>query len=544
MIQYISRMLYNQIIYSLEMIRIILNETTSENIFLQLNKLDEWQEPKESSLANSLVRYFATPRNHLLEDESKEYYDIIIKGITMKDLPFVIASNILYFFVHTIKYIGLDTTFEDIPRQLQFINYMYGAEFATLRPVDFPDTFVSFEGISYFINTSDVLDLLKREPSTGDFIIDTRELNSYELKPGLRKIGGIGYLKLFKTGFQLYKVVYEDQEYWMEEEEKEEEKEEKEKEEKEEKEKKRKIALYCFYCGVKTYMTITSHLIDSHVIVSAKTTFMTRKYLPSDDPIRRVLLPTEINTLNSAGRALPTLLRKDFCIHNIFSFTFRGLKALIKEHLHLHVNVLQNQTLYRKYMHNDTFLPWLQLKEVELTYLPFSDIYTLFTEISRFVNAFVDTYEEIHGIEQLKNGDEWLQELMPYGTATTTKKEKIEKIKSIIGYMYFLQVRHALMSNNTITYISNNFPSVIPESLEQNKTFYTLTQQFEQFIISAGTSLKWIGMNLDVSNLFILQKEKDAELKNIWQLFYQNMNTLQIQNPLIDPTEISISTGL
>lgn len=516
-ILFVSRFLYNQIITSLEKIQQIVNETHTENILMQFQKIEE--EQTESTFLTVLLRSFATPTHHLLEDtQSEDYLNMIIKGLTLKDVAFVLSSKILYIFVHAIKWTGNDFHFKNAQDMHHFINYLYGSDFGRIKPADFPDEFISFEGINYFVTNTDCFDLLKKKEESGllsIFIIDTTILNTYELKPGLRKIGGRGKFQLQQDGFHLIQLEYEDQEYlYMN-----------------CPSEKCKIALYSFYCGIKSFITITSHLINTHILISAKTTSTTRKYLAPADPLRILLLPTELNTLNSAGRAIPTLLRKDFCIHHIFSFTFDGLKTLIRDYL-------QNRnesSEYTKYM-SGGFMTWLDLSESELSCPPFRDVYLLFNEISSFVEAFVDKYEEIFGMDHFAL-DLWCEALLPSATMPKT-----EKIKCIVGYMYFLQIRHALMSNNCLTYISNNYPSVIPlDSAEAERTFYTVTQQFEQFIISSGTSLKWITMKLNLSNLL---QNKDKELKVIFDTFYNRLQEIQITNPLLQPCEIGISTGL
>ena len=512
--------MYIQVISSLEVIRKIINETSSENISTQLEKIDSWRSSSENS---DFLQYIATPSRHLFEDESDEYYDIILPGLKKKDFPFVLATHVLYSFLQGIKCFGFDVPFQNNEKQKAFIDYIYGGDFAKeLKPCNFPETFISFEGLSYFINTIDVFDFIQRERAV--FSIDTNILNIYERKPGLRKIGGKGYLTLDKDGFRLFKLVYEGQEYFSGND-----------------TEAAKIALYCFYCGIKTYMTVTSHLIDTHIINSSRTTSATREYLHPDNPLRILLLPTEINTLNCSGRAVSTLLRKDFGIHSIFSFTFDGLKALLKDHLQQHRT--RNDCI--KYMHS-TFLSWLELSELELTYLPFRDLNRLFMEIKMFVETFIDKYDEIYGIETIE--EEWVAAVL-LSFENNNKMSKKEKVKCIVGYMYFLQVRHALMSNSHITYISNMYASVIPEKIDGDKSFYTLSQQFEQFIISSGTSLKWFPMNLDVSRLLLMNNnddKKNLELKQIWETFYTKWNALEdeIQNPLLKPSEISISTGL
>ena len=90
------------------------------------------------------------------------------------------------------------------------------------------------------------------------------------------------------------------------------------------------LPAWWFLYGMVAYVTMVSHAIGTH-LHSAETVRAAREELAPSHPVRRILLPTEIDVMHAADRARYLLMTYDGPVQLAFPFTFDGLQTLVQE---------------------------------------------------------------------------------------------------------------------------------------------------------------------------------------------------------------------
>jgi len=296
------------------------------------------------------------------------------------------------------------------------------------------------------------------------------------------------------------------------------------------------IALYAFFMSIRTLITVCSHLTHSHFMVSSKNTHYNRLYLPENNPLRKVLLPTELNAITGTFNAALTLLNEPNCsqFYKIYQNTDDGFKQMIKD------NVEYFEYDYMNYMGCD-FMPWLKLSKEEKQYSPFYTHYKWHQLIRNFSNAFVKQLKE----DNLIDDDiiKWLQNIYPnYKTYGVT-----ESIKRIIGFMYYEQIRHTMCDPEYFNYISSTFSPTKKDCL--NSYYISFDTLFYILLTITETQITLPPLTFDCS--FLINKDNYKKLHNIYFKFYKDINKFNDEydydkklHPLLKPRLINISTGV
>ena len=235
-------------------------------------------------------------------------------------------------FYSLVDLFGLDTKLATYTEKKQFIDYISNNdgllddskyEYKTKSKIT--DNYIlTFESIGWIITYAiDMFDLLKRDKlnnkSNQTYILDMEFMNDYELKPGYETLGVIGTFKLDTDGFVLESVkdgehTYTKDKYNLA---------------------SCKIALYKLYSAILIYSIVCSHLIGTH-LYSAKITDLNEKYLDLENPLRKILIPTELSTKETMAKSLILLISKEGILVNALPYTFEGLKNMITEYLNKH----------------------------------------------------------------------------------------------------------------------------------------------------------------------------------------------------------------
>lgn len=158
------------------------------------------------------------------------------------------------------------------------------------------------------------------------------------------------------------------------------------------------IALYALYCIIITYQTVNVHLLQMHLLIFAIKTDKNIKYLSLNNPLRQILLSSEINAIN-------VLITDSISLASIFdntlNYTFPYTNNEIIQMMTDYYQICKNDFL--DYV-SDTLYPNLNLSEQELNCKPFNtyekyrQIYISF--VCEFVDKLTITQETINWIQQ------------------------------------------------------------------------------------------------------------------------------------------------
>ena len=277
-------------------------------------------------------------------------------------------------------------------------------------------------------------------------------------------------------------------------------------------------------------MTVCSHATKSHYLVGANLTDKSSTYLSLDNPIRQVLLPTELNSINGFSLALLFLLSTNQLFTYTFSYTNNGLIYMINDYV---MNIQLKRQIFE-----DDMLPNLHLSYEEKCLYPLSSYNTYFKLYDNFAERYVNEFLSSKHNTFYDETNCWLNEL---GYSTTEQNKYA--LKTVIRSAFFTQIQHQMMSNDSIIYISSKFPSNIMQSKYDNVFYVDLETQLSVSFMFKQASSKIIPITKNMSFLV-----DDKHLKRIVHEFYQELQHLDKHYPKtfiknLKPSFISSSTG-
>ena len=198
--------------------------------------------------------------------------------------------------------------------------------------------------IEWVCNHFDVYDLLTRDPDTGYLVVDTTFLAEYERTAGDVMHGGRAHLRLTADGFACVEWFVGGELRGRE----------------------HTADANAFIASILLHMTVCSHALRTHTLVSVGVAQSSARNLLSDDPLRRVLLPTELGVYNGVGRALMYLVSEGGLFHLGLGFTYAGLQAMTADYI-----ATRPVARLLDLCGGAVFAPGLALSEVELQCPPF-----------------------------------------------------------------------------------------------------------------------------------------------------------------------------
>jgi len=277
-------------------------------------------------------------------------------------------------------------------------------------------------------------------------------------------------------------------------------------------------------------VTVCSHATKSHYLVGANLTDKSSTYLSLDNPIRQVLLPTELNSINGFSLALLFLLSTNQLFTYTFSYTNNGLIYMINDYV---MNIQLKRQIFE-----DDMLPNLHLSYEEKCLYPLSSYNTYFKLYDNFAERYVNEFLSSKHNTFYDETNCWLNEL---GYSTTEQNKYA--LKTVIRSAFFTQIQHQMMSNDSIIYISSKFPSNIMQSKYDNVFYVDLETQLSVSFMFKQASSKIIPITKNMSFLV-----DDKHLKRIVHEFYQELQHLDKHYPKtfiknLKPSFISSSTG-
>jgi hypothetical protein len=456
-----------------------------------------------NNICDKLMRWLLTPK----ECPVPNYKDYMT-GVSSEDTSFTFSyllTTFYAFFLQLCKCNGYWRNNKEMERDLKVWNVNLTTESNSIS-VETP--FFTFIGLAQFYSrSSDLFDILTREGN--NFVIDTLYLNKYSYKPGLGKLGCRAVFSLTEDGFHFLSLTYENITYTEDNGSIE-----------------VKMALRALYGGTSIIRTILTHATGIHYLASARITSVTQKHM-SGKLLEQVLQPCMFKTVNGLARANKTLFSEGAFFDTFGPFTYESLCGFIADYIKAH------STLDKEFSIMQGVDKYWDLDEKEASTLPFRSINTWITHIQNHVNEYVIEALKLQPIEEAEH--EWIGEIT--GDSRTNSTE----IKNLIGYMYFLQVRHTYMSDPLLQNILFRYSYNISTESKYKDSYNTKWDHFMKIAVDLSTSFNWIKLTANLSNII-----SDGCCQNVWNNFYTGLAVLDIDTrlPLIAVDNINCSTGL
>ena len=316
--------------------------------------------------------------------------------------------------------------------------------------------------IEFFCNNFDIFELIQRD-ANGDFVVDTTYMNTVS---ATTKLGGIITFGLEDSGFKLKNVVGDPDDVLV---------------------------------GLNAHMTICSHLVRGHFLISCNIAFHTSTYFPDTcDPFRRVLLPTELGVYDGVGRACQTLATPNGLFSG-FSHTYAEQKMLVQHYIG--TNPVQ---WFLRELAGPELLPTLCLSTMEQQCAPFKQLISWHQHIRSL---------SMRSTKECTTTQTTWASSLPGADISTTPAD-------VVTAAYMNQVLHNLASNDyltcfTVSCIDTYYTGMV----------YTTTARF--------TSLPWLMFTTDLSDLSPFLGD-----------FHNQLPDDPTGPPLLRSHEIEYSTGL
>lgn len=455
------------------------------------------------------ARFLLTPEKCPIYD--KNYMD----GIGLPYLPFALTHIFLRFYRAIIKFFRRDNYWRD---DAEMENFIEQYDINSNKPASYPvgNDFISFEGMEWFINNFDLFDIMTREDNL--FVFDTMYLNKYGYKHKAARLGCIAKFYLSINGLKFVSLEYEENFFTIDNTDDE-----------------AKYALRALYGSISTIQTFASHAIGVHFLSSAKISKTCRDNLEENHPFREILKPPTFMTFTRMGEAFGTLLKKGGPFHNFGPFTYYGMMQMMQDYIERHRNLTTELDIINTNGLED-YKTWNLSKE-ECECYPFNSYNIWIKHIREHVTTFVLEAFKTHPIScNSTNVDKWLLDI-----CGTIYPDKVDQIIRIISHMYFLQIRHATMSTNELSFIYSRYSYIMRTDIEYKMSYNTQWDHFMKMLVFKDTSKKWILLKTDLSNII-----SDTSLRDIWSRFYSDTASLDIdpRSFLITPDKVHCSAGL
>lgn len=405
------------------------------------------------------------------------------EGIYFVDLIYIILLEIYNMYMYILIFFGLDFFFKSEKERIEVAGYWDKS--LLINPTEnvaLADD-VNFQALEFVINNFYIYDFLENDE--GDYLIDTRFLNKYEYRKNCDPCGGILRLRLHQN---LFVVKSLDMDV------------------------KTSNDCYTFWVGLSMLITVCSHAYQVHGI-NALISIHNKTILPLFHDLRKILLPTEVLTINILARGNMFLVnRSRYGFDHFFPLTFDGLADMVDDYTEKQWNDLKS----------------LCSKFPELVYLnKWNDV----------INDFADNFVKVlYETEADFNRDS----VVEHWTKQVLNKEDVHRqdLSQVISLIYGSEILHSMMSNDYLTYTAVKYGSI---SRSKCKTNMTYTEYASLIRVLKGTSIEVIPIDRDFSKEIKLSK---PELSDIWSVFYKNIHKIGKNFPyLLKSENIHHSTG-
>lgn len=285
MLSYIFKVLSFLNIESTRKLQLPVSTIKNTNDFLRI--FNRYQK-QQTSFLSKVIRYMIVPSQNLLvdtlPDEYMPAYHRAIQTISIRHVFNWMSFQMLLFvaFFGSIMFPGKLVLEKD--QKLWRGN---------LEHINIPD---EDQLLEWIINHFDIYELLQRDNE--GFFIDTMFLNQCSKK---HKLGGIVKLLLTPNGFKVKQVIG--------------------------------TPIYVAK-GIVNYMTLLSHLTRSHFMISCYLSSEVERHFPNtDDPVRRVFMPTEIGVFDGIARAGLYLINNKGIFVASLDYTYEEQKRILNDYL-------------------------------------------------------------------------------------------------------------------------------------------------------------------------------------------------------------------
>ena len=251
-------------------------------------------------------------------------------------------------------------------------------------------------------------------------------------------------------------------------------------------------------------------------------------------PIRRAVVCTEVNSNNVTVFAILAFTLFNGTFENSSHFTDSGLTFMIRDYYE------EYKDDYLNYC--DPKIPLfhrLHLSEDEYSLYPISTYHRYHSIFKTFANDYVDNiFPENTKIDA--QSKLWMEQILGSDKRKTSTLQMKNRIKSVIGAIYFEQIRHKMLSNNNIFYVVVNYPLIIQEKDNQ----YSIIGLY--LLILSIVYVTNVQLVTFTKNLQFLFDSKRAYLK-----MHRSLKSLENDFdrkdshfiPLLRPSTVSVSTS-
>lgn len=248
--------------------------------------------------------------------------------------------------------------------------------------------------------------------------------------------------------------------------------------------------------GLHMYVTVCSHLAGAHFLTAFRFGRHAALQLPPKHRIRRLHLPTELNTGNVLGRAIGSLLVPGTVLHCLYPLTWDGLRGLVRSYLLKNERMSFDRALTARLLTARLLAQPPRLHLVQSSALWLELLHDKFIEPA--TRAIYPTDVELASDAKLCA---WLTALV----GSTRRSD----LNWVLTHAYFIQVRHNLWSNKRFTELTNRLVLKLPT------TIWTTLRVMQTAVV---TQLDWIRL-MNFLPSAVQRAAKDMDQRHVHQLY-------------------------
>jgi hypothetical protein len=428
------------------------------------------------SLLDRLLRWLVGGKPHLLDQEP---YDAWQGMYAVTDTAFVMVAAVAKKYT---SWLGSRSwAAGDLDTRTKHLNVWTPAD------ASLPVFRSNVDLLEYAINNIDPLDILHATARSDVFEVRTAFLDDCQRKDPATHVGATVALEArSSTSLVITSMTYDGNEYGK-------------------RDKIPEHAAHAVLLGMMAYMTVASHAFHSHYQSSARVAALSQSMLPMSHPVRQILMPTELGTTSVIARAVHTLLGEDGNFVRCFPFTYKGLRAMLRDYTDRPVPTDFKFPGHR--VAADYSVWWTHIAK----------------NMSDVVNALYPPTTLLDPVVKA-----WLTAVDGHGRPTDDRAALIRALASV----FMIQVRHNFLSNHIVSHIFRYTYILDP-------TEVLVAPARAALAMNQATKLRWVPITRDFS-----PNIDHSEARAVMRAFYQGLKDIPVSHALSKPHEIEASTGM
>jgi hypothetical protein len=227
---------------------------------------------------------------------------------------------------------------------------------------------------------------------------------------------------------------------------------------------------YDIFRGITCCITMGSHAVDGHVS-SAKVSSLSEKLLHPTNPIRQLVLPTELEVHGGVARATVSLFAKNGIFQTAFDLDYTSMEGLVQE-------------WFTKSTYVTHKLHWIRvMRSNPLKFGPYGQwVRCTHRMVSRCVHQLHKDTKSIFTDPQLLD---WLHQMVGERVTEDGGGINLHMLADVLCYVIILQVRHNTWSNTTYT-------NLVTSMMLRNPHQATYRSFILRYFTNIGTNIRWV----------------------------------------------------